>query len=117
MRLRNRQGSRKRTRLTARMFYSHRLHTRPAGPHQEFPIVLHGGRLTQQYVIEAWSIIEDANMRWLRDNQKTLRRDVYLGLVDALAQDADIVDPDHMGKRFILPSSHIGSRRFMCQCF
>jgi hypothetical protein len=37
-------------------------------------------------------------------------------VVDALAQDADI-DPDIIGKRFILPSSHIGSRRFMCQCF
>ena len=116
MRLRDRRGTRTRTKLTARMFYSHRLHTRPAGPRKEFPIVLHGRRLTQQYIIEAWSIIEDAKLRWIRANQKTLRRDVYLGVVDALAQDADI-DPDNIGKRFILPSSYIGSSRFMTQCF
>ena len=84
--------------------------------HTNHPFTLHAGRLTQQYIIEAWPIIEDAKLRWIRENQKALRRDVYLGVVDALAQDADI-DPDNIGKRFILPSSHIGSRRFMCQCF
>ena len=116
MRLRDRRGSRKRTKLTARVFYSHRLHTRPTGPRKEFPIVLHGGRLTPQYVVEAWSIIEDAKLRWIRENQKTLRRDVYLGMVDALAQDADL-NPDNIGKRFILPPSYTGSKRFTSQRF
>jgi hypothetical protein len=98
------------------MFYSHRLHTRPAGLHKEFPIVLCGGRLTQQYIVEAWSIIEDAQLKWIRDHQKELRRDVYIGVVDALAQDSNI-NPDNIGKRFILPSSYTGSTRFMLQCF
>ena len=116
MRLRNCHGTRTQNNLTAHMFYSHHLHTHPTGPHKEFPIVLHGGRLIQQYIVEVWSIIEDAQLKWIRDNQKTLRRDVYLGVVDALAQDANI-NPGNIGKRFILPSSYIGSSCFMSQYF
>ena len=114
--LRNHHGTRIRNNLTAHMFYSHHLYTHPTGSHKEFPIVLHGGRLTQQYIVEAWSIIEDAQLKWIRDNQKTLRRDMYLGVVDALAQDTNI-NLSNISKCFILPSSYVGSSCFMSQCF
>ena len=41
---------------------------------------------------------------------------MYLDVVDALAQDANI-NLGNIGKHFILPSSYIGSSHFMSQCF
>jgi hypothetical protein len=69
-----------------------------------------GGRLFQQYVVDAWASTEQSLLNWIRYNQKTLRADIYSSLHDAAAN-ADHRNPDmaQHGERVILPSTHIGS--------
>ena len=43
-----------------------------------------GGRLFQQYLVDAWASIEDSELFWVRNNQKTIRSDLYDGLRNAL---------------------------------
>src|SRR5487761_412025 len=72
------------------------------------------GKLFQEYVCETWAVSEQSRLNYLRMNQKKLRVEVYQGLQDAVAADADI-DLNELGKRFILPSSFSGSTRNMQQ--
>ena len=67
-----------------------------------------GGRLFQQYVVDAWASIESSLLYWIRKNQKTIRADLYNGLRDAL-RNVENVDLGQMGKHIILPASHPGS--------
>jgi hypothetical protein len=75
-----------------------------------------GGRLLQQYIVDAWASIEESNLYWIRHNQKTIRADLYDGLRDAL-RGVENADMRQMGKRIVLPSTHAGSTRHMYQLF
>ncbi|KIK35023.1 hypothetical protein CY34DRAFT_26716 [Suillus luteus UH-Slu-Lm8-n1] len=44
--------------------------------------IFHGGRLFQQYVVDAWAPIEQSNLNWIHQNQTRLRADCYQGLTD-----------------------------------
>ena len=55
-----------------------------------------------------WAVSEQSRLNYLRLNQNMLRVEVYQGLEDAVAADAD-VDMADLGKRLILPSSFSGS--------
>ena len=46
-----------------------------------------GGKLFQQYVVDAWASIEQSKLNWVRFHQKELRVDVYQGLRDAAMGD------------------------------
>ena len=72
------------------------------------------GKLFQEYVCETWAVSEQSRLNYLRFNQNKLHVEVYQGLQDAVAADAD-VDFTELGKRFILPSSFSGSTRNMQQ--
>lgn len=75
-----------------------------------------GGRLFQQYIVDAWASIEESELYWVRHNQKTIRADLYDGLRDGL-RGVENTDMNQMGKRIILPSTHPGSTRHMYQLF
>ncbi|XP_061993673.1 uncharacterized protein LOC133711585 [Rosa rugosa] len=66
--------------LTCRDYYAYILQIRP---HDE-SILLRGGRLLQQYVVDNYVKIETQKLRWIRNNQDTLRREFYNGLQDSL---------------------------------
>ena len=66
------------------------------------------GNLYQEYVCEIWAISEQNRLNFIRLNQDKLRTDVYSGIVDAVAANAD-ADWSQLGTRFILPSSFSGS--------
>jgi hypothetical protein len=72
------------------------------------------GNLYQEYVCEAWAISEQNRLNWLKRNQPRLRAELYRGLVDAVAAEAD-ADWNQLGTRIILPSSFSGSTRHMQQ--
>jgi hypothetical protein len=72
------------------------------------------GNLFQEYVCETWAIAEQNRLNYLRHNQDKLRSELYQGLVDAVAANAD-TDWNQLGTRFILPSSFSGSTRHMQQ--
>lgn len=75
-----------------------------------------GGRLFQQYVVDAFSCIENARLHWIEKNQIKLRNDVYNNLVDLLSK-GDVPDVSNIGKGSILPASFVGSARYMQQNF
>lgn len=74
-----------------------------------------GGRLYQQYVVDAFSTIEQARLWWFRTNQTTLRTELYSNIQQSLTQGTS--ETSNMGKGFILPSGFVGSRRYMQQNF
>ncbi|XP_061993530.1 uncharacterized protein LOC133711415 [Rosa rugosa] len=95
--------------LTCRDYYAYILQIRP---HEE-SILLRGGRLLQQYVVDNYVKIETQKLRWICGNQDTLRRELYNGLQDSLNVGEN--NAGNIGRRTILPSSFIGSPRDMHQ--
>jgi hypothetical protein len=93
-------------------YYAYRLHQRRNEP----STILQGGRLFQQWIVDGWASTEQSKLNWIRNNQKSLRADVYQGLRDAVAN-SDHANLNEIGKRMILPSSHTGSPRHMFQLF
>ena len=71
-------------------------------------------KLFQEFVCEIWAVTEQNCLSFLKHNKKKLWPEIYKGLVDAMAANAD-ASMDELGKRFILPSSFSGSTRNMQQ--
>ena len=75
------------------------------------------GRLPQQYIVDMYVKIEGEQLRYLRNNQKALRADLYQGLADAINSLDGNVDGSQIGKKVILPSSFTGSARYQHQLY
>lgn len=74
-----------------------------------------GGRLFQQYIVDSFSIIEQARLWWLKTHQTTLRNDLYSNICDSIrVGDSSAAN---VGKSFILPAGYVGSKRYMQQNF
>jgi len=100
---------RKHCNVTMAEFYSYRLQHRDTNG----IALLRGGRLRQQYIVDAYVAIEQNRLKYLRLNKKKLRVDIYQGLQDAIvAGDTNVVA---IGQRIILPSSFIVGPRHMVQ--
>lgn len=67
-----------------------------------------GGRLFQQFVVDAFSSVEQSRLILLSLNQDKLRSELYHNLRDIVSKD-DLVAPSSVGKGYVLPSSFIGS--------
>lgn len=67
-----------------------------------------GGRLFQQYVVDSFSIIEQARLWWLKTYQTTLRNDLYSHICDSVRVGDS--NASNVGKSFILPASYVGSK-------
>lgn len=76
---------------------------------EETNILHHAGRLFQQYAVDCYARIEQERIGFLRFNQKRIRADFYQGIEDRILSNGE----GRIGKRIILPSSHIGSPRNM----
>ena len=113
MRLGDRRGVRKNTRLPQRAYYRFRLHPREG----ESDHLFRSQKLFQQYIVDAWAVCEHQKLFWLRlrNNQKHLCADLYNGLVD-VSQQGD-VEPATIERTVILPSSYTGGDRFMQQLY
>ncbi|XP_073152242.1 uncharacterized protein [Henckelia pumila] len=97
------------TKLTCLDFYSYRLQIRTNCS----AILLRGGRLLQQYVVDNYVKIETQRLRWIRTNQNNIRSELYQGLQDCL--DGGENNAGNVGRRIVLPSSFTGSPRDMYQ--
>jgi len=95
-------------------YYAYHLHVRD-GPQL---LLFYGGKLFQQFVVDAWANCEQRKLNWARTYQHTLRSELYQGLQDAAVHDRhDGEDVGPLGRKLILSSSHVGSLRFMTQLF
>ena len=93
-------------------YFRYRFHIRPH--HIDSIHLFLSGNLFQEYVCEAWAVTEQKRLYQLKACQNQLRADVYNGLADAVATNAN-VDVRELGKRIILPSSFVGGTRNMQQ--
>ena len=114
----------KQKRFTALKFYSRLLFQRDC----HFNVLLYSGRLFQQYLCEMFAKVECEQLSFLRQNQKKLRFRDYTHLCELLADASHAMNEVQtwtkkersakvrdVGKLLVLPSTHIGSERFMRQ--
>lgn len=79
-----------------------------------FSVFLHAGKLTQQFVVDAYCKIEAEHLNYIRLNQKKLRVEQYSRLQDYIRGRAE-ADKYKIGKAVILPSSFQGNPCYMSQ--
>jgi len=79
----------------------------------EFSLLLHGGRLFQQYLVDMWAAADQNRLSYLHFHQSEIRGSLYQGLSDAISDNTDLHD---VGQRVVLPSSYTGGPRYMKQC-
>nr|XP_017237579.1 PREDICTED: uncharacterized protein LOC108210701 [Daucus carota subsp. sativus] len=101
----------KRKNVTLKEYHSYQLHIRP----NEGMTLRYGGRLFQQYIVDAFSVIEQTRLHWYRTHQSTVRADMYQNIRDQVRKGDE--NPNSCGKSFILPASFTGSKRYMNQNF
>ncbi|XP_056685561.1 uncharacterized protein [Spinacia oleracea] len=95
--------------LTCREFYAYMFQMRQ---HLD-SLILRGGRLLQQFVVDNCVKMQANNLRWIALNQDKIRADLYKGLEDSLHDGEH--NTENVGRRTILPSSFVGSPRDMHQ--
>jgi hypothetical protein len=78
---------------------------------QQFNILLYGGRLFQQFLMNMWVKVESMRLDWysLSKHQKIIRAELYRGIVDTLQ--AGEVRAAKVGRRVVLPRNFVGSER------
>lgn len=92
--------------VSAMKFYSYRLMIRPELLNQ-----IHLFRqLTNQYWVDMYAKIQSERLAFIKNNQKKLRVENYIHLVDAIKNDGNVKD---IGQLVILPSSFTGGPRYM----
>ncbi|UYV67510.1 hypothetical protein LAZ67_5001019 [Cordylochernes scorpioides] len=96
-------------RVTQLQFYSYCLSER-----NSFNPLLNGGKLTQQFIVDAYVKIEANRLNYVRMNQKDLRVEDYC-VVQQHLENRAIQNGIPIGKMVILPSSFEGSPRNMQQ--
>ncbi|XP_050290504.1 uncharacterized protein LOC126728763 [Quercus robur] len=95
--------------VTMREYYAYRLQEREHEGHT----LIYGGRLFQQFDVDAYTCIEEIWLMWVKENQDKLRIELYKGLKDVVMRGD--TTPASSGKRFVLPSSFTGSPRYMIE--
>ncbi|CAA0834185.1 Unknown protein, partial [Striga hermonthica] len=95
--------------VSVREYFAYRIHDRDHEP----STILSARRLFQQFVVDAYTMVESSRLRYIRFNQNRLRCDLYNGLADAVLRGD--TDPSSRGKRIILPSTFTGGARNMIQ--
>ncbi|CAL9225762.1 unnamed protein product [Arabidopsis halleri] len=99
----------KRKNVTMREFFAYRIQTRIG----ESPIIPMSGRLFQQFLVDAYTMIETNRLRYIYFNQKNLRCENY----ERIKASADRGDHclENKGTRIFIPSSFTGGSRYMMQ--
>ncbi|PIA34361.1 hypothetical protein AQUCO_03800159v1 [Aquilegia coerulea] len=97
-------GKEKKNRLTQLHYFCYRLFERTT----EYSALFRAGLLFQQFIVDAWASYEQNRLYWIRTHQVDLRYDVYSGLTDIVTNGHN---PNDIGKKFILPCTHLGSPR------
>lgn len=93
--------------VTMAQYYKN-LFSRRNGP--SFNPVHCGGKLFQQFLVDAYVKVEQDRLDFIRKNQKKLKVESYKGLTDYLKASPD-GSAAQVGRDFILPSSFTGSPR------
>ncbi|XP_022018850.1 uncharacterized protein LOC110918879 [Helianthus annuus] len=101
--------NKKRPNCTMREFFAYRLQDRI----NQFSLILNSRRLFQQFLVDAYTMIESERLKYIRLQQKNLRSDSYESLCELRNKGQQ--DISNVGKRIFLPSSFTGGARYMMQ--
>ncbi|XP_071738942.1 uncharacterized protein [Rutidosis leptorrhynchoides] len=96
-------------RLTIREFFAYRLQFRDS----ETSLLLISRTLLQQFLVDAYTMVENTRLNYIRNNQKAFRCAQISTLYNA--QESGNYDVSIMGTRITLPSSYTGGPRYMRQ--
>ncbi|PWA37435.1 hypothetical protein CTI12_AA591910 [Artemisia annua] len=81
----NNKGVRKTKRpfVTMKEYYSYIIQQR----NNQGTTLVRGGRLFQQFLVDAYAAVEEQRLSWTRQNQDTLRMDLYHNLCDVVTRE------------------------------
>ncbi|KAI3737814.1 hypothetical protein L2E82_27827 [Cichorium intybus] len=99
----------KRPNCTMREFFAYRIQDRV----DTFSLILNSKRLFQQFLVDAYTMIESERLYFIRSQQKVLRCESYENLRHIQNQGNTSIS--NIGQRVILPSSFTGGARYMQQ--
>ena len=99
--------SQKKVQLTIREWFCFRLQFRP----MEAQTILHSRRLFQQFIVDGYTVVESERLSFIRRNQSKLRVNKYCDMRETSNHGA--IQGSNRGKWVILPSTFVGSRRYM----
>jgi hypothetical protein len=102
----------KKNRLTIKKWLSYRIQTRRG----DARTLRCSRRLFQQFLVDGYTMMEAERLNWLRNNQSKLRVGKYHTLNQNIASNDGHIQQKR-GKRVILPSSFVGSRRYLDQLY
>jgi len=68
-------------------------------------------RLFHQFLVDSFSMIENARLKYARDHQKELRVDMYKGLTKSILRGE--TDLSAKGRKVMLPTTFVGGPRYM----
>jgi len=105
----NNGKKRKRNTITIHEFFKYHVHYRPNQPN---PFICYG-RLSKQVVVDARAMEDEYRLDYIMRNQKKLRAEYIQEIFDAIEK--GIYEASQIGKKVLLPSSHVGCRRYMIQ--
>ncbi|XP_062005049.1 uncharacterized protein LOC133722214 [Rosa rugosa] len=100
-------NTKKRQKISMRAYITYQIQDRD----NEVNAILKGGRLFQQYLVDAYATVEEDRLDWIRRNQKNFRTETFKDLF--AAGSTGINKGRDLGQKIILPSSHTGSPRDM----
>lgn len=103
------KAGRKRLHVTIREFFAFRIQER----YGESPIIPMSGRLYQQFLVDAYTMIETNRLRYIWLNQSKLRSETYDTIKKAISKGK--YDMSKQGRRVIIPSSYTGGTRYLLQ--
>ncbi|XP_021990804.1 uncharacterized protein LOC110887529 [Helianthus annuus] len=99
-----------RTTVAMREYYCYKFQIRSTDN-----LLLFGGRLLQQFVVDVYIKIETSCLEFCERNQAKIRAELYQGIVDCV--NTGEVHANRVGKRIVLPASFIGGPRDMRRRF
>ncbi|XP_048322404.2 uncharacterized protein LOC125419898 [Ziziphus jujuba] len=97
----------KRNSVSCREYYSYKLQIRSLND----SMILHIGRLLQQFVVDMYVKLETSRLDYFRKNQTEIHAELYQGIMDSV--DVGETRGIKVGRRIILPSTFIGGPRDM----
>lgn len=96
-----------RVKVSMKEFFAYKIMER----RDQFNVLLHSGKLFQQFLVDAFTMIEGERIGYLKLNQKALRADKYSN-VSTFASTGN-KDSSMCGQRYVLPSTFVGGPRYM----
>ncbi|KAM3356739.1 hypothetical protein P3S68_023453 [Capsicum galapagoense] len=95
--------------VSMREFFSYKIQER----NDEVPTIVNVKRLFQQFLVDAFTMIESSRLKYIRTHQKLLCLAMYKGLEDDVLH--GVINPSSHCKKVILSSSFTGGARYMIQ--